>query len=498
MKAGWGLVSLVALSACLGGVRDVDEVLDLVPPVVELPPGCDATRPSVAYRGGEAVAADVPPPLPCVSYIGTASFEPNVGVTSEGTVFMYPASALGLPAPVSIARSRDEGATWQILTPNVAGQPTHPYSQDPHMYVDPTTDRLFAEDLLLVPPPCGMMSISDNEGDTWAHTQSGCMVMDHVTLFSGPPVTSTTLGYPNVVYRCAISGGALAGFSTMVQCQRSIDGGRTWLPPGAPPFVFPPGAAAAAGGCAGGNGHGTTNSEGRVFLPRGHCGQPWLAISDDEAVTWRTVQVSDHGMRCVGAGAGNCEHDAGVGEDPAGTLYYAWVTRDRLPVLSRSIDGGATWSEPVDAGFPGLVEATHLQMAVGGEGKVAIVYYGTTTSPGAPWTGNYNDTYWNAFLVASFDADTETPTFHVATLNDPADPLIRGECGSVRCQELFDYIDVRIGPDGTPWVALVDGCFDECELANQESRALVGRAWGGPSLWDAADPNGHFPDEAPP
>src|SRR3712207_8614197 len=55
-----------------------------------------------------------PMPIGCLTYIGTPSFEPTIGITKEGSVFMYPASPLGVPEPVSIARSRSEEHTSEL------------------------------------------------------------------------------------------------------------------------------------------------------------------------------------------------------------------------------------------------------------------------------------------------------------------------------------------------------------------------------------------------
>lgn len=489
MRNGWMafLLASLALAGCLGGDTDGDDGDDGAVPATA-PGGCAVDRPAVVHGvdgqpapGGAAL--QVPAPSPCEYRLGVGTFEPTIGVDSAGSVYYYPASGLGLPAPVSMARSTDEGQTWDIITPGTAGVATHPYSQDPYLYLDPDTDRIFAEDLLLVPPTCGMMSFSDDGGETWMHTQSGCAQVDHVTLFAGPPVTSTTIGYPNVVYRCAISGGALAGASTMVTCQRSIDGGMTWLAPGAPPWVFAPGATTGIvpGSCSGGNGHGFVDEAGIVYLPRGHCGQPELAISRDEGMTWTTVQVSDRGNACTSADF--CEHDAGVGMDADGHLYYAWVGGDRLPYVVRSDDGGATWGTPRMVGPPGLNEAALIQMAVGKTGHLVLAYYGTHTGPGAPFD-DYSQTTWNATMAIITDAHTDTPTVYTATINPPADAMIRGACGPLRCDAAFDFIDVRIGPDGTPWAAFADGCFEACNGGEgpDGNEAVVGRLWGGPHL----------------
>ncbi|HUR26404.1 MAG TPA: exo-alpha-sialidase [Candidatus Thermoplasmatota archaeon] len=500
-----GLCLALLLSGCFGGNGDgdgedsADQTRDPVP--VAHPPGCDPTRTALAHHTDGRPAASSLSIVPCMGKIGTASFEPTLGITSDGAVYMYPAAPLGLPETVNVARSADQGASWDLIAPGAGGVPTHPYSQDPYLYVDPVTDRIFAEDLLLVPPPCGMMSFSDDGGDTWTTAQSGCAVLDHVTIFSGPAKTTPLVGYPHLVHRCAISGGALAGLSSMVACQRSADGGLTWLPPGEPAFTFVPGAATGVApsegplaACFGGNGHGVTDADGTVYLPRGHCGQPWLAISEDEGLTWETVQVSELGNACDPSGL--CEHDAGLAVDADGTVYYSWVTGDRWLMLTHSTDGGHTWSDPLNITAPGLNEVGLVQMTAGGAGKLALAYYGTSTSPRGNFdAGDYEDTTWDAYMAVILDATSPDPTIHSVPVNPPGDPLIRGVCGPLRCGASFDFIDVRIAPDGTPWAPFVDGCLDACIGGEPEdgSEGLTGRLWNGPSLWDEADANGPYP-----
>ena len=70
----------------------------------------------------------------------------------------------------------------------------------------------------------------------------------------------------------------------------------------------------------------------------------------------------------------------------------------------------------------------------------------------------------------------------------PSDSLSRGSCGPSACQEGGDFLDIRIGPDGTPWAEFVDGCENACatgaSMKDNASEGIVGRLVGGPSLLD--------------
>jgi hypothetical protein len=71
-------------------------------------------------------------------------------------------------------------------------------------------------------------------------------------------------------------------------------------------------------------------------------------------------------------------------------------------------------------------------------------------------------------------------------VNDLKDPLVIGSCGIVRCQQIFDFIDLDIAPDGTPWVALVDGCppqgANPLPCYTPWGRGFVAHLTGGPKL----------------
>jgi hypothetical protein len=151
-------------------------------------------------------------------------------------------------------------------------------------------------------------------------------------------------------------------------------------------------------------------------------------------------------------------------------------------------------------GAPGVNETNLPSLDVGGVGKVAMAYMGTENSPGQPFPAapectalmacpdppEYKNTTWNGYMTITANAFDNDPIFYSGTINDPKDPFIRGSCGPGRCKAVYDFIDMVIGPDGTPWGAFVDGCTVTCgtgdSTTNLGSDGVVGRMVGGPSL----------------
>ena len=419
---------------------------------------------------------------------GLESNEPTLGVTPKGDIFV---SAFQSNTRIEVVKSTNGGAKWQVVSPRLAGvRNAQTLSLDPYVYVDKhSTDRdstrVFTIDLTVA---CSYLSFTDDGGKSWLTNPLACgrPVNDHQTLFSAPPVHSPTVGYPNIVYYCWNDVGSSS-------CGKSLDGGITFHPTGSPAFtgVSPEHGRDVCGGL---HGHGFGGYDGTIYVPRGYCGQPHLAISKDEGKTWTRVKVANNGMS---------HHESGIVADKKGNLYYTWVADDRLPYLAISRDGGKSWTKPMMIAPPGVNETNLPTIDVGATGKIAIAYMGSTNSPFKPGKDfddgectaigdclappAYGKTTWNGYVTMTADALARKPLFYSGPINHPKDPLVRTNCGPGRCHAVLDFIDVSIGPDGTPWVALVDACTLACAAggpgySNSGEDGVVGRMVGGPRL----------------
>ena len=380
-----------------------------------------------------------------------------MGITSDGTIF-YGADR-GDSAVLTVRRSTDKGRTWIDVTP--LQQPSA--FGDPYLYVDRETDRVFAAQLKT--DLCAHLAFSDDNGESWTANPEVCGLADHETVFAGPSVATPTTVYPNLVYYCAASPGIGPG-QLQTGCLRSIDGGLSFSATGEP--AFPP-----SEGCTGEVGHGVVDSDGVIYLPKGWCGQPHLAISRDEGRTWQRVAVADNGMA---AGDVNESHEAGVAVDRSGNIYYVWIAYNDRPYLAISRDGGTTWSRPKMIAPPGVRWASLPALDVGSPGRIAMAYMGANPK---------NGDIWNGYVTITANALAASPLFYSVSVNRSSDPLVRGGCGTQRCQGAGDFFDVVIGPEGTAWAAFVDACVGSCRdsaVGNNAADGIVGRLMGGPRL----------------
>ena len=413
---------------------------------------------AIRYTGRKLVLAQ--------SYVGRKAAEPTIGVDRSGAIYTVASAFDAIPGNppkneprTLVERSSDGGRTWHVMQPSVAGQNSMVVSTDPYIYVDPNvsqaTGRIFDIDLQGVNG--AHLAFSDDQGKTWTQTVlTSAGVNDHQTLVSGVepkgvPIPLTDPAYQKVVYYCVnqIADGS---------CIRSFDGGKTFLQGNQsgyeavnPDYLSNFDQNHNEGVCGSLHGHAVTDKDGRLFVPRGYCDIPMVAISDDAATRFHTVQVSNVSMY---------GEQASVAVDRTGNLYYVWQGGGHnLPFLSISRDHGEHWSAPLMIAPPGVHETDFPTIDVGDPGKIAITFPGTTS------TGGSKDKTrpWNSYVVMSTDALAANPLFLSNIANPKWDPVHRGDCGGEsggRCGRMYDFLDIVSSPidHGRVFATAVDTC----------------------------------------
>jgi hypothetical protein len=382
-------------------------------------------------------------------------FEPTMQSDPDGDLFYAttstPGVAIGFKA--GVARSTDASGSWSDVTPTINGRTVPPETNDPYVYVDPWTGRVFSfhmAPILL----CSILSFSDDKGASWTTNPLGCGptgVWDHQTIVAAPPTAGVeTVGYDNVLVQCVN-----AIYAAM--CARSLYGGLTWTN-GVPAYVNTFGAQRGSL-CGAQHGHLASEADGTIYLPTSECGgQPVVYISRDSGLTWERSQVSDRAMPF---------QDPTVAVDAAGTIHVAFQDHDGVLWLSSSDDDGATWSDDVRITPPGTI-GTKPAMVAGDAGHVAIAYPGTDNVGSFGAIGGLSDDerarlVWGGFWTFATDAGSPDATFTTVEATG-ADPLMRGNaCQSGgRCTFQVDFIEATLTPDGQVWASFSDGCVTSC------------------------------------
>jgi hypothetical protein len=422
-----------------------------------LRPGCDATRPAVAYRPGGAPLRPQPAraPIPCLEVINQRSSESaDVDVLRSGRILYAPLvensyqAPLDDKGPAEIAASDNGGASWRTIMP---GDANHVLEVPPWMSVDPKTQRIWFASVL--PDLCGAeISWSDDGGRTWQTNPAvGCPAMGSESVLEGPAPTAGAKpsGYPHVVYYCA---NASDLSPSNLWCYRSLDGGTGFSFTGS--FPDPP----PQPGC--NTEHaarpGAVGADGYLYFPVFQCGELSMAISRDEGASWRLVHIGSENVQDM--------YTTSVAVDPAGNLYLAWIEGvpggtpqpagggpnpateaidgTGVPELSVSHDHGVHWSAPVNVGPRGIKNAQTVAIAVHGVGQVAISYLAN------PNGGKLVD----GWLSESSDALARHALWWAAPVNDPRTPLIdAGNSTSFGNRLFFDT--ASFAPSGQPWAA---------------------------------------------
>lgn len=394
------------------------------------------------------------------NYVGREAAEPTLGVNANNTAFYAAATfdsvlveGVRQLARTEVLRSHDKGATWESVSPSFLLQDendTEPaFTLDPMLHVDPDPGpegRIFSVDLYV---GCSWAIFSDDEAVSWQRNALACgqPVNDHHTIVTAPPPPGeTTVDYPNMLYYC---------FNRVSDssCGRSRDGGETFEPAGT---AFTGVDSETGELCGGLHGHLAGDSQGRVFLPKGHCELPWVAISEDGALTWERVNIADHTLMA--------HHEVSLAVDTEDNIYAVWTDQKfRLPFLSVSRDHGRTWSTPIMFAPPGVHEVNFPTIVAGNAGRIAMLFPGSESQDFSDPTRP-----WNIYIVMSVDALDSDPIFTWTVANPNKDPVHRGNCGPGRCDaedggSMFDFLDIQVSPaDGAFWGTASDTCVDEC------------------------------------
>ncbi|MEA3137005.1 MAG: hypothetical protein QOC71_1286 [Thermoplasmata archaeon] len=399
-----------------------------------------------------AVADTALVPVGAARYLPVSTFEPSLGSDPDGCLFMT--NFHGTGTGTRIYMSCDQAATWAEIGPSlgVGTTPCFPNSNDPFVHVDRDTGRVFASDLHAL--VSSTLHYTDDKGATWQCNPGGGGTPpgahDHQSISTGTPRMLQTVGYPNIVYYCINRVADTA-------CSSSLDGGIGFGPlVTVYPGIESPGEGQPPTLCGGLSGHGETDHAGRLLVPKGQCGHPEVAVSENDGLTFSRAIVSSE--------TGVMGHEVRVVADAADNLYAFYIGTDGLPYLGRSTDHGQSWDQPWMVAPPGVTAASFPAVSAGADGKVAVAYIGITDPEG--YDADPEDMAWNAYVTATDDALAADPLFATVQANQPGDPIARGVCGNSRCGGLGDFIDMTVDPEGRPWAAFADMCRADCLKAD--------------------------------
>lgn len=392
-------------------------------------------------------------PLPLDGLVGEAVYrltghqgpEPNVGITSSGAIFVS--------AGELVIKSVDRGETWETAYAfglERQGAPVDPIdNSDPMLWVDPATDRVYADPMFPV-LACTTLAWSDDEGATWTERHGTCHPppMDHQKLGGGPPSASAPplagVAYPSVLYQCY-------NFVVGTNCATSYDGGLNFGP--AVPVMDQ-----GRHGCGGLNGMPAVAPDGTAVVGSSEgCDGLYLAVTRDSGLTWSVVE----GPKDVG-GATN---DPDLAFTPDGTLYAIWAGDDQLPYLARTKDL-ETWDGPWRVAPAGVTSTVFPVLSAGDDGRIAMSFVGTRDYEGDPSDAD-DAARWHLYVVTSDDAASDAPTFTSRQATPDEDPVqvgciwMKGFPGQP-CRNLLDFTDSAVGPDGTFFVIYTEGCTEGC------------------------------------
>src|SRR5688572_3096897 len=401
----WAAVLAASLAGCGGGSDSGPAPTPIapvpVPPAVVLPPLIGDTP--IRVSGDTPFAANCTGGALGGTEYRNAEVEPYVAVNPANpanivAVWQQDRWSTGLSNGVVGVVSLDGGATWATTTApftrcgggSSANGGDYERATDPWVTFAPNGNAfqmaLATQGASLTPGSVSAMLVSrsTDSGRTWSNPST--LIQDGGAFFNDKNTITADPTDPNYVYavwdRLAASGGGPSSFA------RTTDGGNTWE--GAR-SIFDPGPSS------------QTIGNVIVVLPNGRLinlftqldegagGQITATLnilrSNDKGGSW-SVPIRIANLLAVGAQdpeTGTLIRDgAGLGQiavAPNGDLYVVWQdarfsggARDGI-ALSRSIDGGLTWSNPVQVNSAPSVQAFTPSVYVRANGTIGVTYY---------------------------------------------------------------------------------------------------------------------------
>jgi len=433
---------------------------------------CDSAQTASSYVANPTASIASTPAsgssnlLPCLSVTGYGTSESAVGIASDGTVYIYPGYVRSNSDGVGVMRSTDSGASWDLIVPEAANHQEALHRGQPFMYLDPTTDKMFLlSSFLTLQDPLGTgfrLYASDDAAKTWDYSEVAKEGRDWIKMLSGPPVTSQTQGYPNVLYLSLptpiSTPVTLQFFSIQLpqyqQIYRSLDGGKSWQAMGQLLLKT-----RAVPDCANTEfilyGNGVVGSDGTIYLGLRRCSHLGIAVSHDEGATWTVADVPNTSLKPISNILQVLQHpEYLVGEpftmDGQGNLYAVWTGADQLLHQSVTRDKGATWSTPVVVSSPEVDHVRFSAVNLDSKGRLAIAYYGSSD-------GGFS---YDGYVTESNNPLDSTPAFRQVMVNPPDAPLFprnfdAGYIFTLFGGNLYEYLQVKSAPNGDLWASFV-------------------------------------------
>ncbi len=414
----WAALFSASLAACGGGS---DSAPALAPPAPPPPPPSPAvTLPPLIGDTEVRISGDTPFAPNCTGGTlgGTeyrnAEVEPYAAVNPTNpanivAVWQQDRWSTGLANGIVTATTLDGGATWsRTAVPftrcaggNAGNNGDYERATDPWVTFAPTGNAfqmaLGSQGASLAPGSVSAMLVSRSidSGRTWSTPST--LIRDGSLFFNDKNTLTADPTDANYVYavwdRLAASGGGPAVFA------RTTDGGATWE---AARAIFDPGPRS------------QTLGNLIVVLPAGTLinlfsqldegagGQVTSTLnivrSNDKGGSWSgPIRIAD--LLSVGArdpeSATPIRDGAGVAQiavAPNGNLFVVWQdarfsggARDGI-ALSRSIDGGLTWSTPVQINSAADSQAFTPSVHVRANGTIGVTYYDLRSNTSDPAT----------------------------------------------------------------------------------------------------------------